>query len=71
MNLAGDIIGRLAETRHLTPREYAVLLSPSLDPKAVAHLTAAARERTDGIFGRKVRIRGLIEVTNEIGRAHV
>ena len=64
MSFVNDIIARLAETRHLPSRDYAVLLSPSLDPKAAALLTATARERADGIFGRKVRIRGLIEVTN-------
>ena len=64
MNLISNIIERLAETRHLSTKEYAVLLSPSLDPKATVLLAATARKQTDIIFGRKVRIRGLIEVTN-------
>lgn len=64
MSRITDIIERLAEARHLLPEEYAALLSVSLRPDETALLAAKARETTDSIFGRKVRIRGLLEITN-------
>ena len=64
MKTVTDIIDRLAETRHLPTGEYAALLSPSLGNDDAARLSAKAREVTDRIFGRKVRVRGLLEITN-------
>lgn len=59
-----DIIERLGQERHLPSEEYATLLSPSLPPEAVATLTHTAKKKTESIFGNKVRIRGLLEITN-------
>lgn len=64
MNTVTDIIDRLAETRHLPSADYAALLSPSLSKDETTHLSRKAREVTDRIFGRKVRVRGLLEITN-------
>lgn len=58
------IITSLEEARHLSHAEYAVLLSHSLSDDAAENLRSVARKITDNIFGREVRVRGLIEITN-------
>lgn len=64
MNDCISIIERLGQERHLSSMEYAMLLSPSLPDETVAMLTLAARKLTDATFGNKVRVRGLLEITN-------
>lgn len=64
MNNGISIIERLGQERHLSSMEYAMLLSPSLPDETVAMLTLAARKLTDATFGNKVRVRGLLEITN-------
>lgn len=64
MNDCISIIERLGQERHLSSMEYAMLLSPSLPDETVAMLTRAARKLTDATFGNKVRVRGLLEITN-------
>lgn len=64
MNDCISIIERLEQERHLSSMEYALLLSPSLPDETVAMLTHAARKLTDATFGNKVRVRGLLEITN-------
>lgn len=64
MNDCISIIQRLEQERHLSSMEYALLLSPSLPDETVAMLTHAARKLTDATFGNKVRVRGLLEITN-------
>lgn len=64
MNDCISIIERLEQERHLSSMEYAMLLSPSLPDETVAMLTLAARKLTDATFGNKVRVRGLLEITN-------
>lgn len=62
--MINGIIDRLIQERHLSHDEYAALLSSSCPEESVAVLKESARRQADAIFGRKVRIRGLIEITN-------
>lgn len=59
-----QLIERLERERTLEREELIELLSPSLPGEAAAMLRQKAREVTDRVFGNRVRIRGLIEVTN-------
>ncbi len=63
MNLS-EIIERLHRTGRLTDDEFGALLSPDLDVEAAHQLATAARAVTDCVHGRRVRVRGLIEITS-------
>ena len=58
-----DLIQRLASERHLEPAEYRQLIERRT-PEAAARLAALAVEARKKIYGNKVFIRGLIEVSN-------
>jgi biotin synthase len=59
-----EIIDKLEKSRCLSPGEYTVLLSSSLTAAEEELLRARARAAADAVFGRKVKLRGLLEVTN-------
>lgn len=63
MNLS-EIIGRLSRTGVLTDDEFAALLAPDLDRLAAALLAQTARATTDRTHGRRVTVRGLVEITS-------
>lgn len=64
MTDARRIISRLASDCAISAADFRTLLSDSLAPSDAAILAATARECADAAFGRKVRIRGLLEITN-------
>lgn len=59
-----ELIDKLEATHSLDESEYFQLLSDDLPSEEAEYLRQRARDVTDKIFGRDVRIRGLIEVTN-------
>lgn len=61
---ARELIDRLERSHYLEKNEYIWLLSDNLMPDEAIYLSKRARSVTDSIFGRNVRIRGLIECTN-------
>lgn len=63
MNVS-EIIEKLDTTGRIGREECALLLSPELDNEAAKELEKRARIKTDSIFGRKVYVRGLLEITS-------
>ncbi len=59
-----ELIDKLEKTHSLDETEYFQLLSNQLQSVEVEYLRQRARIVTDQYFGRNVRIRGLIEITN-------
>lgn len=59
-----ELIDKLEQDHILGHSEFLRLLSGNLLPDESLYLKQRAREVTDRTFGRKVRIRGLIEITN-------
>ena len=59
-----ELIDRLEGSRSLEHSEFVRLLSDDISPDEALYLQHRARFVTDRIFGRNVRIRGLIEITN-------
>lgn len=54
----------LESERKLAPEAFRLLLDRNAGAEDVEFLHSVARRRADSVFGRKVRIRGLIEITN-------
>ena len=59
-----ELIDKLEKTHSLDEAEYLQLLSNDLPSDEAEYLRQRARLVTDQYFGRNVRIRGLIEITN-------
>ena len=59
-----ELIDKLELSHSLEENEYIWLLSDNLSSDEAIYLSTRARKVTDSIFGRNVRIRGLIEITN-------
>lgn len=59
-----ELIDKLEQDHILGHSDFLRLLSGNLLPDEALYLKQRAREVTDRTFGRKVRIRGLIEITN-------
>ena len=64
MTLTPSTVDSLELDRILPPEQFRGLLAESHDSPSVKHLFSRSRAVTDSIMGRRVRIRGLIEITN-------
>lgn len=64
MTQAVTIIKQLEAQRQLDGDGYLTLLNPDLDPAAVELLRSSARRVAVTAFGRGIKLRGLIEVSN-------
>lgn len=58
-----NLIGKLRQKKHLERGEYITLLT-SFDDESLAYANHCAREVSVARFGKKVYVRGLIELTN-------
>ena len=59
-----ELIDKLERDKTLGHSEFIRLLSGDILPAEALYLKQRARELTDRIFGRMIRIRGLIEITS-------
>lgn len=64
MSRLTDIIGRLAEEHTLSKADFIALLGNDLSPEDSTLLADKARSVANAVFGRRVRVRNLLEVTN-------
>ena len=63
MNNILDLIDKLEKTHSLTPEEYKYLIDNKTD-KAIKYIKEKAQKITKSIYGNKIFIRGLIEISN-------
>jgi len=63
MNKITDLIDKLADQRHLTKNEWAVLFAGQ-DPEALKYIGSLARAKAVAQFGHGIYTRGLIEFTS-------